>query len=115
PAADGDYEAWLGQSTADGPWGALAQEGGDEARNVAMNFVSVTEAQRDARAAAEGVGFVVSLPASGERHHAAAWLDLFAAAAGKGASPNTLALSIDEARPSRLVALYRPAEGEDLA
>jgi hypothetical protein len=116
-AAADDYATWLAEAAPDGPWAALTGVHGDDARNVAANFLAVAEAQRDARAHAEGIAIAVSLAADDEivrRRRASLWLELLGSAAGSAPLPTIAFRGTSDASES-LCALYRPADGADLA
>lgn len=118
-AAAADYEAALALVAPTGPWTMLTGVGGDVARHVALNFLAVSEAQREARSVAEGVALTVSLAGAAAEpavslFRACLWLDLFRQVA-PGAPLPTLLLGGEAGTWDRLWAVYRPAEGTDLA
>src|SRR5262245_15846191 len=86
-------------------WEAVTGASGDAGRHLAANLVAVTEAQRDARSAAEGVSLALPLPAGppGAAIRSAFWLELLAMAIGSTHRP---AIVVGTA-PPRLVAFYR--------
>jgi type VI secretion system ImpM family protein len=94
-----------------GAWPAFVGLDEEPARHAALNFAAVAEAQRGARSREEGVAvaFPLGVP-DGAEGRAAVWLDAFSAAAG----PHRPVLLLAPA-PARLTAIYRPAEGRDLA
>jgi hypothetical protein len=112
--AEAAHAALLARGRAEGAWQAFTGARGEGARHLALNLVTVARAQRDARSPAEGVSMAVPLPddpalAPG---HGALWLELFSAATGAPAGRPALLLTTE---PPRMVALYRPPEGRDLA
>jgi hypothetical protein len=111
------YQEALGAVASEGPWRLLTDATGDSARHMAVNLLAVARAQREARAAEEGVAFTVSLATGDDlvRHlRASLWLDLFRAAVGTTIAP-TVVLGAAGDPWGRLTAFYRPAEGADLA
>jgi hypothetical protein len=116
-AAAREYAEWLAAAAPEGPWTALTGARGEDALNIAGNFLAVAEAQREARSHEEGVAVAVSLPPDDEsarRRRSSLWLELFATAVGTAPLP-TIAFR-GEADPwEQLCVLYRPAEGADLA
>jgi hypothetical protein len=111
--AESSYAKLLARSDSEGAWPAFTAARGDTARHLALNLITAARAQREARSAAEGVGIALPLPADAEAAsgHAALWLELLSAAGVPPARPAILV----GADPPRLVALYRPPEGRDLA
>jgi hypothetical protein len=112
-AAGSEYAGLLAESSAEGPWTALSARPGAAGRDMAHNLLTVALAQRGATSQNDGVAMAVPLPVGPRAMgFAALWLDVFGVVAGGAPREPVLLLGGQEAR---LVALYRPAEGRDLA
>jgi hypothetical protein len=114
-AAETAHAAARAREAAGGAWLALAGAGAspDDARHLALNFVTAARAQRSARSALDGVALAVAIDADPARAAADAglWIELFAATARSAPAPATL-LRPD---PGMLVTFYRPPDGRDLS
>jgi hypothetical protein len=113
------FAATLARAAPGGPWQTLTGRNGEAARHLALNFLTVCRAQTEARSVAEGVAITTSLAdgeddPAGRLARACLWLDLVQAVA-PGAPPPTVILAGEGDAWARLWAIYRPAEGADLA